>query len=75
MDLDNMRLLGVTAVDVYCKCGHQGSVDVSQLPGELAVPDIRFRMRCSKCGKRPDETRPDWSQYRPKGRYMPERRE
>jgi hypothetical protein len=29
---------------------------------------IRFRLRCSKCGKRPTETRPDWSQYRARGR-------
>jgi hypothetical protein len=75
MDLDNMRSLGVTNVDVYCACGHQASVDVSGLPGDLAVPEIKHRLRCSKCGKRPSETRPDWSQYEPKGRYMPEARE
>jgi hypothetical protein len=77
MDLTNMRSLGVTRVDVdvYCGCGHQASVDVSKLPGDLPVPDVRLRLRCSKCGKRPNETRPDWSQYRPKGRYMPEGRE
>jgi hypothetical protein len=43
MDLTNMRSLGVTAVDVYCKCGHQSSVDVFQLPGDLAVPEIKHR--------------------------------
>jgi hypothetical protein len=68
MDLDNMRSLGVTKVDVYCACGHQASVDVSKLPGDLAVSDIRLRLRCSKCGKRPTETRPDWTQYRAKGK-------
>jgi hypothetical protein len=61
MDLDNMRSLGVTNVDVYCGCGHQASIDVSALPGDLAVPQIKHRLRCSKCGKRPSETRPDWS--------------
>jgi hypothetical protein len=40
-------------------------VDVSKLPGGPAVPDVRLRLRCSKCGKRPTESRPDWSQYRP----------
>jgi hypothetical protein len=25
MDLDNMRSLGVTRVDVYCRCGHNAS--------------------------------------------------
>jgi hypothetical protein len=71
MDLANMRSLGVTKVDVYCGCGHQASVDVSALPGDVAVPTIKDRLRCSKCGKRPNETRPDWSQYRPKGGICP----
>jgi hypothetical protein len=75
MDFTNMRSLGVTSVDVYRACGHQASVDVSALPSDLAVPEIKHRLRCSKCGKRPDETRPDWAQYEPKGQYMPERRE
>jgi hypothetical protein len=37
MDLDNMRSLGVTRIDVYCSCGHQATIDVSNLPGDLAV--------------------------------------
>jgi hypothetical protein len=68
MDLANMRSLGVTKVDVYCACGHQATIDVSALSDDLAVPDVRFRLRCSKCGKRPNETRPDWTRYRSKGR-------
>jgi hypothetical protein len=67
MDLANMRSLGVSAVDVYCACGHQATIDVSALPDGLAVPAIKNRLRCSKCGKRPNETRPDWSQYRANG--------
>jgi hypothetical protein len=68
MDLANMRSLGVTKVDVYCACGHQASVDVSILPADLAVPEVRLKLRCSKCGGRATETRPDWSNYRPRGR-------
>jgi hypothetical protein len=68
MDLANMRSLGVTKVDVYCACGHQASVDVSQLPGELAVPKCGFGCACSKCSKRPTETRPNWTTYRLRGR-------
>jgi hypothetical protein len=68
MDPVNKRSLGVTKVDVHCACGHQASVDVSKLPGDLAVPDVRLRLRCSKCGKRPSETRPDWTTYRLRGR-------
>jgi Transglycosylase SLT domain len=51
MDLP-MRSLDLTNVDVYCACGHQASLDVSKLPGDLAVPDVQLRLRCSKCGKR-----------------------
>jgi hypothetical protein len=69
MDLANMRSLGVTRVDVYCGRGHQASVEVSGLPGDLAV--VRLRLRCSKCGKRPTETWPDWSNYRLRGRLWP----
>jgi hypothetical protein len=44
MDLDNMRSFVVTNVDVYCGCGDQASVEVSKLPGDLAVPDVRLRL-------------------------------
>jgi len=40
MSLTNMRSLDVTAVDLYCSCGHLACVDVSALPGDLAVPDV-----------------------------------
>jgi hypothetical protein len=32
MDLNNIRSLGVTKVEVYCGCGHQATIDVSDLP-------------------------------------------
>jgi hypothetical protein len=44
MDLANIRSLGVINVDVYCACGDQASVDVSKLPGDLTVPDVRLRL-------------------------------
>jgi hypothetical protein len=40
-----MRSLGVTKVDVYCGCGHEVSVDVSDLPCDLVVADVRLRLR------------------------------
>ena len=49
MDLANMRSLGVTRVDAYCACGWQASVDVPALPDEFPVPDVRLRLKCSKC--------------------------
>jgi hypothetical protein len=68
MDLANMQSLGLTKIDVYCQCGHQAVIDASHLPDDLAVPEIRSLLRCTKCGARPTETRPDWTQYRAKGR-------
>jgi hypothetical protein len=68
MDLANMPSLGVTKVDVYYACGHQASVDVSNLRADLAVPDVRLKLRCSKCRGRLTETRPDWSNYWLRGR-------
>jgi hypothetical protein len=44
MDLQN----GVVCVDAYCACGWQASVNVSPLPDELAVPDVRLRLKYSK---------------------------
>jgi hypothetical protein len=68
MDLANMRSLGVTKVMAYCRCGHTASVDVSALPDDVLVPDIKNRLRCTKCGERPMETRPDWRQYHVAGK-------
>ena len=68
MDLTNMRSLGVTKVMAYCTCRHEASIDVSELPADVFVPEIRLRLRCIKCGERPMETRPDWRQYRVAGK-------
>jgi hypothetical protein len=67
MDLANMRSLGVRAVDVACVCGRRASIDVSTLPGSIEVPSLRWRLRCTACGARPEDVRPDWSQYRASG--------
>jgi hypothetical protein len=63
-----MRSLGVNKVMAYCKCGHEASIDVSDLPADVFVPEIRLRLRCTKCDERPMETRPDWRQYRVAGK-------
>jgi hypothetical protein len=62
MSLGNMRSLGISRVDAYTGCGCQTSVDIPALADEEAVP--AERLRCSNCGPRLAETRPDWSQYR-----------
>src|SRR6516164_7288496 len=53
----SMRSLGVTRVNAYCACGWQSTIGVSKLPDQLAVPDVRLRLKCSKGGARPMETR------------------
>jgi hypothetical protein len=67
MTLGNMRSLGVNSVAAFCGCGRESLVDVSSLPDGVAVPDVRTRLRCSSCGARPDQTRPNWIDYRPPG--------
>jgi hypothetical protein len=49
-----MRSLGATWVDAYCVRGYQASIDVSALPDDLAAPDVRLRLRSSKCGATTD---------------------
>jgi hypothetical protein len=58
-----LRSLGVTKVMAYCKCGHEATIDVSDLADDVYVPEIKNRRRCTKCGERPMEIRPDWRQY------------
>ena len=63
-----MRSLAATRVMAYCRCGHEASIDVSAMPDDVAVPEIKNRLRCTKCGERPLETRPDWRQYHVAGK-------
>lgn len=64
MTLAHMRDHGVRSVDARCRadgCGHEAVVNVDDLPDELPVPDVGLRLRCSKCGGRRIETRPNWA--------------
>jgi hypothetical protein len=68
MDLANLRSLGLSKVMAYCACSHEASIDVSAMPDDVFVPEIRLRLRCTQCGARPMETRPDWTNYPATGR-------
>jgi len=58
-----MRENGVRAIIVWCEaCGHHVDVCVDDLPGDLPVPGLARRYRCSKCGSRQVSTRPAWHQ-------------
>lgn len=59
MDLGNMRYNGCRSITLYCRCKHEATVNVDAYPDHLAVPDMRQRFRCSKCGQRPYASRPN----------------
>ena len=47
---------------VYCcDCCHERDVNAANvpLPPETPVPDVRKHMKCSKCGSRKIDTRPE----------------
>ena len=70
MDLANMRSHGVGAVEASCYCGRRAVVHVSALPGEVEVPALRLRLRCSGCGARPYDVRPNWRERVTSGKGM-----
>lgn len=62
MDLANMRENGVRHLIVQCRsCRHSASVLADMLPDDELVPSAGRRFRCSACGSRAIDTRPDWS--------------
>ena len=64
MDLANMRSLGVRSIFATCDCGRRASVDVAALSAAVTVPALRWRLRRSSCGVRPNDVRPDWREHR-----------
>jgi hypothetical protein len=45
---------GLRCVEIFCNdCNHYRSgIDVGDLPGETAIPDICLRYVCSQCGSK-----------------------
>ena len=39
MTLENMRSIGVCAIEATCECGNKAIVDVSALSGAIEVPE------------------------------------
>jgi hypothetical protein len=58
-------------LEVFCSCGHHARIDPQQTtwPDEIAVPQVDRLMRCSKCGGRPNNTRPDCRTVSATGKY------
>jgi hypothetical protein len=68
MDLANMRAQGVRNLIAYCEhdsCRHQGLIDVSSYPGDTPVSWFKARLKCSKCGGRRVDVRPNWKEASP----------
>jgi hypothetical protein len=63
MSLGKMRGYGVREIEVYC-CGHEEKISVDGLVDELLVPCLRLRLRCARCGRRPQMVRPAWGEPR-----------
>jgi hypothetical protein len=59
MDLANMRSLGIRSVALACSCGRGAEVNVDAYPDSYLVPDMKRYFRCSSCGKRPYNSRPN----------------
>jgi len=68
MTLGNMRELGVRGLAVYClnpACRHQTVISADDYADDIEVPSFRLRMKCSKCGGRNVDVRPNWKEQPP----------
>ena len=46
------------SIIAYCQeCRHSATLDMEQLQPELAIPELRRRLRCTECGARGAEIR------------------
>ena len=65
MDLANMRRQGVHHLIGYCHndaCRHQALIDVSDCTDDVEVRWFQQRAKCSKCGDRRVDVRPNWKE-------------
>jgi hypothetical protein len=65
MTLGNMRELGVQRLLISClkpDCLHTALLDVSGYWADTTVPSFIPRMRCSACGGKRVDVRPNWKE-------------
>lgn len=62
--LSNLIADGLDVAVTCHRCHHNATVSASTLAAQLGarmpVPEVAGHMRCSACGSRDCETRPDW---------------
>ena len=65
MTLGNMRELGVHRLLVSClnpQCRHEALKDVSKYWADTTVPSFIPKMKCSQCGGKRVDVRPNWKE-------------
>jgi hypothetical protein len=63
MTLGTMRELGVQRLLVSClRCQHEALLDVSSDWADMTVPSFIPRMKCTKCGGKRVDVRPNWKE-------------
>ena len=65
MTLGNMHRNGVRGLSVTClnhACRHHTVINVDDYPHEVEVPSFGSRLKCSKCGGRRVDVRPNWKE-------------
>jgi hypothetical protein len=68
MTLGNMRKQGVRGLAVYSlyhACRHHTVINVDDWPHEVEVPSFGLRTKCSKCGGKRVDVRPNWKEASP----------
>jgi hypothetical protein len=63
MTLGSMRQQGIRNLIGYClndSCRHQALIDVSGYPDDVETPS--WRAKCSKCGGKRVDVRPNWKE-------------
>jgi hypothetical protein len=63
MTLGSMRQLGVHRLLVSClRCRHEALIDVSSYWADMTVPSFIPRMKCTQCGGKRVDVRPNWKE-------------
>ena len=59
------------SVLAWCEaCGQHAVLNADHLPADLPVPDVALRLKCSRCGSKDIETRPEWRELRRSGQAV-----
>jgi hypothetical protein len=60
----DMRASGVRGLVIYCtdyRCSHSRAISGDPWPDDVRLSDIEHRFRCTVCGKRGADVRPDFN--------------